>query len=145
MSVHCRSRFPNRLGTMLGLVLAGLLSSSGALADGQVEVTKQNGPAIPGFARFYSNEKASSAEGGHLLLKTLNCVLCHHPKQLSGSQTEFGNQGGAAPILDGVGTRVKRSYLREFLSDTHKTKPGTTMPNLFAGLDEDDKKAKVEA
>jgi cytochrome c2 len=135
---------------MSGLVLAGLLSSSGALAGGQVEVMKQNGPAIPGFARFYSNEKASAAEGGHLLLTSLNCLQCHLPKQSAsasrvGTIHPAGESYKPAPILDGIGTRVKRRYLREFLSDPHKTKPGTTMPNLFAGLDEDDKKAKVEA
>jgi mono/diheme cytochrome c family protein len=150
MPVHCRSRFLKLLGTMSGLVLAGLLSSAGAMAGGQVEVTKQNGPAIPGFARFYSNEKASAAEGGRLLLTSLNCLQCHLPKQSAsaswvGTIHPAGESYKPAPILDGVGTRVKRSYLREFLSDPHKTKPGTTMPNLFAGVDEDDKKAKVEA
>src|SRR5439155_8556349 len=46
---------------------------------------------------------------------------------------------------DGIGSRVKRSYLKKFLGDPQATKPGTLMPNLFAGIDADEKKAKVDA
>jgi cytochrome c553 len=95
-------------------------------------------PAVPGFVRFYQDDKEKASEGGQLLITTLKCRQCHQPQK-----GEVNAQ--SAPILDDVGSRVKRSYLREFLSDPHKAKPGTTMPNLFAGLDEADKKAKVEA
>jgi cytochrome c2 len=148
MPVHCRSRSLNLLGTISGLVLTGLVSSSVALAGGQVNAKKQNGPAIPGFARFYSNDKANAVEGGHLLLSTLNCLQCHLPKHPETTRDQFRATEGsykAAPILDGVGTRIKRAYLREFLSDPQKTKPGTTMPNLFVGLDDAEKKEKIEA
>src|ERR1043166_2410090 len=99
---------------------------------------KAMGPAIPGFARFYQNDKAKAAEGGKLLLDNLNCLQCHQAKQ-----PDINIDIRPAPILDNVGTRVKRSYLREFLGDPHKTKPGTTMPNLF--VDDADKTDKVEA
>jgi mono/diheme cytochrome c family protein len=115
--------------------LALFVVASPALAQPKKSVA----PAVPGFARFYADDKANAAEGGHLLLNTLNCVQCHLPKLADGELVK------AAPILDGVGARVKASYLRAFLNDPHQAKPGTTMPNLFAGLDEDDKKAKIEA
>ena len=123
---------------ILPAILLGLLISvSPSLAGGKAGPKSQVGPAVPGFARFYAHEKANVAEGGHLLLGSLNCAHCHLSKQ--------PDQTLPAPILDGVGTRVKVSYLRDFISDPHKTKPGTTMPNLFVGVDDDDKKAKVEA
>jgi mono/diheme cytochrome c family protein len=102
---------------------------------------KASGPAVPGFARFFPGDKAKAAEGGQLVQGTLNCLQCHVAKT-----PNFDVESHRpAPILDTVGTRVKRSYLREFLGDPAKVKPGTTMPNLFAGLDDVDKKAKVEA
>ncbi len=112
-----------------------LLASSPALAG-----DKASPPAVPGFMRFHADEKANAAEGGRLLIATLKCRQCHLP-DLTIEKVNLKS----APILDGIGSRVKTNYLREFLNDPHKTKPGTTMPNLFAGLDEQDKKAKVEA
>ena len=134
MLIH-RSLATNRL---TGLTLATLLLiASPALAGGKADTS----PAVPGFARFYQSDKANAAEGGHLLLGELHCVRCHTAKDSPDADAKLK----PAPILDGIGSRVKRDYLREFLSDPHKTKPGTKMPNLFAGLDDDDKKAKVEA
>ena len=98
-------------------------------------------PAVPGFTRFYADAKANAAEGGHLLFGELHCARCHTPNDAPAADALLKT----APILDGIGSRVKRSYLREFLSDPHKTKPGAKMPNLFVGLDDADKKAKVEA
>jgi len=95
-------------------------------------------PAIPGFSRFHQDDKASAIEGGQLLIPTLKCRQCHQPKD--GKVT-----AQSAPILDDVGSRVKRSYLRDFIADPHGTKPGTTMPNVFVGLDDAEKKERVDA
>jgi len=98
------------------------------------------GPVVAGFERFHGGPKTAAA-GGRLLLGELNCVACHkadaalakqlHPKQ--------------APILDGIGSQVSVSFLRKFLTDPHAVKPGTTMPRLFAGLTETDRRQRVEA
>ena len=96
---------------------------------------------VPGFARFHQEAKGDAVRGGQLLLGELNCIRCHVPA--SGRDSISGAK--SAPILDQVGARVKRAYLREFLSDPHACKPGTTMPNVLAGMSEADKKAKVEA
>lgn len=97
-------------------------------------------PAVPGFARFH-RDGSNPHEAGHLLFQTLNCSRCHTVNAAPVTDANYK----PAPILDDVGARVKRSYLRDFLSDPHKVKPGTTMPNLFAGLEADEKKEKVEA
>src|SRR5262245_26464297 len=93
-------------------------------------------PMVSGFERFYSGAKADAFHGGQLLLGELNCVSCHPSTDPSLTRKE-------APIVDSVASRVRVSYLRKFLHDPQQVKPGTTMPNLFAG---DPKKAeKIEA
>jgi mono/diheme cytochrome c family protein len=131
---HARAHSAIRAG--IYLVTALVLTGSYAMAGGKVEPAK-HAPAVPGFTRFHQAEPATT-EAGQLLYTALNCASCH---AVAGAPAEVK----LAPILDGVGQRVKRSYLKQFLADPHATKPGTTMPNLFAGLDDADKQAKVEA
>jgi len=109
----------------IGILAAYLLIPAAASAH----------PIVPGFERFFTGDKVDLAAGGQLLLGELNCTSCHQP---SGEVVKK-----QAPVLDNVGSRVKLSHLRSFLSDPQATKPGTTMPNLFAG--DPDKAAKVEA
>ena len=116
--------------------IAAIVTACPALAG-----DKTASPAVPGFARFFANEKADAAKAGHLLMGELNCTRCHSPAAAPATDKEYK----PAPILDGIGSRVKRSYLKQFLSDPHATKPGTIMPNLFAGVPADEKKANVEA
>jgi mono/diheme cytochrome c family protein len=92
-------------------------------------------PIVPGFERFYTGARAD-AVGGQLLLSELNCVSCHQPGDKSLTRKQ-------APILDHIGNRMRVGHLRKFLSDPQAVKPGTTMPNLFAG--DSDKQQKVEA
>src|SRR5215475_84824 len=113
------------------LVLIAAIITNTAFAGDKQQAAKHI-PAVPGFARFHDGDKAD-ADGGRLLYATLNCASCHGPQ----SATK------PAAILDAVGMRVKRSYLKQFLTDPHATKPGTTMPNPFANDPEKD--AKVEA
>ena len=91
-------------------------------------------PIVPGFERFGAAKP--DAKGGQLLLSELNCVSCHAPADPSQGRKQ-------APILDAVASRVRVSFLRKFLADPHGTKPGTTMPDLFAG--DPEKAQKVEA
>jgi cytochrome c2 len=97
-------------------------------------------PIVSTFERFHAQGE-SPALGGQLLLGELSCTACHaaekdalrffHPKQ--------------APNLDGVGSRVRAEYIRDFLSNPHAAKPGTTMPDPFAGWGAAEKKEAVEA
>src|SRR5215471_13173731 len=50
-------------------------------------------PIVPGFERFYTDEKADVARGGQLLLGELNCVSCH-------KAADSSIVGKQAPILD---------------------------------------------
>lgn len=119
------------LWTTLALILYG----SDLIAG---EGFKRDHPIIPPFERFYTAATADLAKGGQLLLGELNCTSCH--------QTDDAHLAKkSAPVLDNVGTRVKRGYLRKFLTDPHETKPGTTMPDVLAGLPESERAAKVEA
>ncbi|HZZ78202.1 MAG TPA: c-type cytochrome [Gemmataceae bacterium] len=113
------------------LLLFAFTASASALAAG--EKATKHVPAVPGFARFH--QAKPDADGGRLLFSSLNCAACH--------ATGTAATTKPAPVLDGVGMRVKRSYLKQFLNDPHATKPGTTMPNLFA--DDPDKQAKIDA
>ncbi len=94
----------------------------------------------PGSSVFL-RRKNDGARGGELLLGELNCVSCH--------KTEAGVDKWVlkkqAPILDGVGGRVRASYLRTFLADPQAAKPGTTMPSLLASLPEAERKDSIEA
>ena len=118
-----------------------LLASSGFFPSIVHAGEKPAAPIVPGFARFYADEKADPVKAGHLLLTELHCTRCHAPNAAPASDKDYK----PAPILDGVGGRVKRSYLKKFLGDPHAVKPGTIMPNLFAGMDADEKKTKIDS
>ena len=110
-------------------------------------------PRIPGFERFYSGSvekpvgdddepiKLDPDTGGRILLSELNCLSCHAAdeatkKLLSPKQ---------APILDGIGSRVKVEWIRSYLANPHAARPGTTMPDVLSGLPEASRAASVEA
>ena len=69
---------------------------------------------------------------GNLLLGELNCTSCHQ----ADASLATVIQRKPAPVLDTVGSRVKPQYLLKFLADPQATKPGTTMPNVLAGVPE---------
>jgi len=86
-------------------------------------------PIVPGFERF-----PDDSGSGTLLLSELNCASCHADETRSKKQ---------APVLDNVAGRARVSHLRKYIADPQGVKPGTTMPNLFAG--DPEREAKVEA
>ena len=97
-------------------------------------------PRIPGFERFYQAAGADKVSGGRLLLGELSCTSCH--------QADAAHAAGIlrkqAPILSEVGSRVRPEYLYQFLADPQATKPGTSMPSLFAGLSPVERDAQVD-
>jgi mono/diheme cytochrome c family protein len=101
--------------------------------------TAPDHPVVPGFERFFAEVRGDEARGGQLLLGELNCVSCHQPATPPAS---VGRK--QAPVLDGAGSRVRRTFLRKFLSDPQAAKPGTTMPHLLAALPEEERRQKVE-
>jgi cytochrome c2 len=94
-------------------------------------------PVVPGFTQSGAN----TAARGRLLLGELNCTRCHAPSPA----LEPHLIAKTAPVLDAIGSRVRHSYLRKFLTDPHAAKPGTTMPDVLAGMPAAEKQKTVEA
>ena len=115
---------------LLVFLLSSLLQAPALLSAAEKAQNADGHPIVAGFERFYSAANADAVKGGRLLLGELNCLSCHKPQSSPGLLLSHKQ----APILDNVGSRVRRSYLRKFLRDPQAIKPGTTMPNLFAGL-----------
>ena len=98
-------------------------------------------PIVAGYERFSTEPWMDAATGGRLLLGELNCTACH-----KGNEAPLAPVARKqAPILDQVGSRIKVDHLRAFLADPHTVKPGTTMPNLLAGLPKAEAEEIVEA
>jgi cbb3-type cytochrome oxidase cytochrome c subunit len=95
---------------------------------------------IPGFERFYSGPKADAVHGGRLLLGELSCTSCHH----ADATRESFVLRKPGPVLDGVGARVKRGFLRRFLADPQAVKPGTSMPSVLGTLPEQTRAEMIE-
>src|SRR5262245_1046609 len=87
-------------------------------------------PRVIGFERMHGAPESNAIEAGQLLLGELNCTSCH----LAEPALATAIQRKSAPVLDSVSSRVKPQYLLKFLTDPQSTKPGTTMPNVLAGL-----------
>ena len=98
-------------------------------------------PIVPGFARLQSAGHPDAIASGRLLLGELLCIRCHQPDS---AQESFLTHK-AAPVLDDVASRVQRNYIKKFLNDPQAAKPGTTMPQMFAGMAESDKQRTIEA
>lgn len=100
------------------------------MVAGLLGLTAQATPWVPGFDRLVVPGTPPTAEAGQVLASELSCLACHGSAETPRSAWKQG------PDLSAVGDRVRASYLREFLLDPAKAKPGTTMPNLLAGQPE---------
>jgi cytochrome c2 len=124
---------------ILLLVLASVATSAPALAQGLH--AGPSWPVVAGFERFHARGSRDGLSAGRLLLGELNCISCH-----TGSPAqEAPVVRKSAPVLDGVGGRIKPGYLRRFLNNPQAAKPGTTMPDVLAGVPAKDRPATVEA
>lgn len=92
-------------------------------------------PVIPGLASSQLDE----ALQGLVLIEELNCVACH------ASDAPFAGRSKKAPRLTAVGSRVNPAYLEAFLRDPHGIKPGTTMPDVLARLDAQERSQAAES
>jgi mono/diheme cytochrome c family protein len=107
------------------LCLLLLLVGSAPLPAGKVA---DRSPRVAAYQRFHAKSDPSSA-AGRLLLTELSCTACHRPA----ADDSLAPKGG--PVLDGIGERVSADWIRDFLASPHETKPGTTMPDVLAGLE----------
>jgi hypothetical protein len=128
---------PRGRSALAARLCLGLSNAGGARAeDGKAA----GHPVVPGFERLNVGPKPDAAEAGLLLLGDLNRMSCHRADKgiIEGLALKH------APILDGVGSRVRPSYLRSFPSAPHEVKPGTTMPDWFSGWPKAEKAEAVE-
>jgi mono/diheme cytochrome c family protein/cytochrome c553 len=95
-------------------------------------------PFVAGFDRFGRHEEIDAATAGRLLLSELSCTACHTAEE----QTLAPKAG---PRLDGVADRLDRDWLRGFLSSPQTVKPGTTMPDVLAGVAAQDRETIIDA
>ncbi|MCA9067743.1 MAG: hypothetical protein KDA84_02390, partial [Planctomycetaceae bacterium] len=80
---------------------------------------------VVGFDRFARHKEVEEKVGGRLLLTELSCTACH-----ADNSKQLAPKGG--PRLNGAGNRLQAPWIKQFLSSTQVTKPGTTMPDMFA-------------
>ncbi len=73
----------------------------------------------------------ASLDPGERLIAELNCIACHAAPQAIAERLDSRK----APLLGQVGQRFSPDYLRAWLADPHKVKPGATMPNLMTGIE----------
>ena len=112
-------------------------------AGGAIPTAATNSTAAPvtfAFDRFAS-APLKDISHGELLLGELNCVACHSASDSIKARLDSKQP----PVLGQIASRVTEYYLRAFLTDPHRTKPATAMPDLLAGMDEAKKTETVDA
>ena len=124
----------------LAAVLCGLLLTVACTPDPDLPKTPTS-PLVVGFERFHRNGDSDRLRGGEVLLGELGCGNCHEPGEAAASRI-IPRQ---APLLDGVGGRIRLAYLKNFLARPQAAKPGTPMPHLLAGWGPEEREAAAEA
>ena len=99
-------------------------------------------PRVPGYERLasQSSNTDSLVMSGQILVSELGCLSCH----AAGQQNSLLEKK-EAPILDQSGSRLRPGFVASMLADVHRSKTGTTMPDLLHGLDDVKKKETINA
>lgn len=116
--------------SLTGMLL--LITGSTAYCD------SETAPFVSGFDRFARHQEIEPQIAGALLISELSCAACHQTKQ-----AELQPKRG--PQLEGLGNRVQRQWLKQYLAAPHSIKPGTTMPDMLHALPEKEKRRTIEA
>ncbi len=67
---------------------------------------------------------------GELLMAEMNCAACHAPTD----DVRARLASRSSPLVGAEGVNASPEWLREFLLDSQKTKPGTLMPDMLHAL-----------
>ncbi|MCB1227680.1 MAG: c-type cytochrome, partial [Verrucomicrobiales bacterium] len=116
------------------LALAWLCSSTPSLAH-PLQAEPVDHAHVYAFDQFYlpQDDDAFVRQGGLLLLAELNCAACHQaPAAWQAWLTPT-----LAPDLADVGSRYSIDALWRFLRSPSFRKPGTRMPGLFNGAEDE--------
>jgi len=116
--------------TLTGLLL--LIATNSAFCE------TSTAPFVSGFDRFARHAEIEPQTGGKLLISELSCTACHQTQQPD-------LQPKRGPRLTGVGDRLQRKWINNYLASPHSTKVGTTMPDLLHNLPENKKQQTIKA
>lgn len=119
------------------LVILSLASVSAAQNE-QKSNSSEPSHFISGDDRFGQHGEISAELTGRLLLTELSCTACHQTPL-----TTLEAKGG--PNLAAAGTRLSTTWVKSFLMNPQLAKPGTTMPNVLHGMDNEDKNHAITA
>lgn len=94
-------------------------------------------------ALFIASATFAAAEvtPGELLIAEMNCIACHEPSPAIAERLA----SRPSPRLGPDGVNANAEWLRAFLTDPQKTKPGTLMPDMLATLPADERGAAADA
>lgn len=97
-------------------------------------------PVVAGFERFFAGSGDQLPAAGNLLADSLGCAACHYDSR---PEKNVGSFSG--PDLSDVAGRVRHEHLVDFIASPHQTKPGTVMPDLWAGKTETERREAASA
>ncbi|MCC6509924.1 MAG: c-type cytochrome [Pirellulaceae bacterium] len=122
----------------LGLLIVVCWGASPARAADPAAPLNPLAPMVIGFERFARHSDLEPLEAGKLLISELSCTACH-------ATTVAGLEPKSGPRLDSAGRRLQAAWMTAYLENPSHTKPGTTMPDVLAGLDAPTKQRTVAA
>jgi len=99
-------------------------------------------PRVPGYERLAaSSSRVDDMQlNGRLLISELGCSACHDAGRLATKPEKK-----EAPILDQAGSRLRPGFVAAMLDDVHRSKIGTTMPDMLHGLGGAERQETIEA
>ncbi|MFT5300282.1 MAG: putative heme-binding domain-containing protein [Mariniblastus sp.] len=102
---------------------------------------KERGPTeVAEIAMQPAQRRELSDElNGLVLISENNCAACHSSPSIARLPPPK-----QAPRLKGSSQWLNPNYIAKFIADPHQTKPGTSMPNLLANLDENSSRQTAE-
>ncbi|WP_339908159.1 c-type cytochrome [Symmachiella dynata] len=110
-------------------------------ATAYCHAAETDGPAPPfvaGFDRFARHGDITPLTASQLLFSELSCTACH-------AATDNHLQPKRGPRLNGIADRIDPDWIKQFLAAPQTVKPGTTMPDVLAGLKAADKQQAIAA
>lgn len=97
--------------------------------------------SVAAAADRLSGRLAPGVDPGEFLLGQLNCTACHAVDGAAGARV--GARPG--PVLGKSGLRLTPQWLRAWLTDPSRARPGTDMPDVLHGLPPGDRADAVES
>ncbi len=105
------------------------LSFAALAVTGTLSAAETTSPVVPGLQQKHP---LTEAQQGAVLMSELRCAACH--EGLDGSQMKL------APDLREAGARLTFEAMQQFIANPAAAHPGSTMPQMLAGENEEKRK-----